>query len=111
MLSDEKQPEPWQQSLKMISKCPVCGCKYDTKTAKLFLKKSTAQLVHITCNKCEGYFVAMVMTFGHGISTVGMVTDLSFDDMKRMNHEQALEIDDVIVGHQMINNSDFIQII
>jgi len=97
-----KKPEPWQQSLKMISNCPVCGHSYSLKKAKLFINKESAQLVHVTCGKCKGYFMAMVVVLGKGISTVGMVTDLSYKDMKRLHEIRPIEIDEVIEGYELM---------
>jgi transcription elongation factor Elf1 len=100
-----KKPEPWQQTLKLISQCPVCGQNYDNKKVELFLNKKNAQMLHITCGQCQGYFIAMVMVFGRGISTVGMVTDLSFADIKRLHTKQPIEVDEIIELNQQLRQS------
>jgi len=102
------QPEPWQEALKFIGKCPLCGTAYNAVTAKLFAKKESANLVHLTCVKCKSAFMAIIMTFGQGISSVGMVTDLSFDDAKRMYNGRPLTVDEVIEGYQFLQTKDFI---
>jgi|SRR3989339_1595022 len=97
-----KKPEPWQQTLKLINHCPICGKDYSDKKVELFLNKKNAQMIHITCGQCGSYFIAMVMVFGKGISTVGMVTDLSFEDIKRLHAKQPIEVDEIIDFHQQI---------
>lgn len=98
---------PWEQSLKMINNCPVCGKDYDLKAARLFSDKEKAQIVHIVCNACKGYFVAMVMDLGRGISTIGMVTDLSYSDIERLRDAKPIDIDEVIDGHQLVEQLNF----
>lgn len=102
MLGNKKQAEPWQQGLKLITQCPVCGGDFETKAAKFFIKKEESQLVHITCGQCQGNFIAMIMIFGKGISTIGMVTDLSFEDVKRIYGSAPIEIDEVIEGYKYL---------
>lgn len=108
MLEKALQPEPWQAALKFIGKCPLCGVAYNTATAKLFAKKDGANLVHLTCGKCKSAFMAMIMTFGQGISSVGMVTDLSFEDAKKMYSIEPLTINEVIEGYQFLQKENFI---
>jgi transcription elongation factor Elf1 len=103
MLVDKKQLEPWQQGLKLITQCPVCGGNFDRKTAKFFLKKKDSQLVHITCGRCSGNFIANIMIFNKGISTVGMVTDLSYEDAKRIYGSAPIDIDEAIEGYKYLN--------
>ena len=102
MLANKKQQEPWQQGLKLITQCPVCGGDFEAKAAKFLIKKKESQLVHITCCYCKGNFIANIMIFSKGISTVGMVTDLSFEDVKRIYGSVPIEIDEVIEGYKYL---------
>ena len=102
MLKKALQPEPWQEALKFMGKCPLCGTAYDAVTAKLFAKKEGANLIHITCFKCKSAFMAIIMTFGQGISSVGMITDLNYEDAKKMYGRDPLTVDEVIEGYQFL---------
>lgn len=104
MLADKKQLEPWQQGLKLITQCPVCGGDFDKKAAKFFIKKKDSRAVHMTCGRCSGNFIANIIIFNKGISTVGMVTDLSFDDIKRIYGSAPIEVDEVIEGYKYLHN-------
>jgi len=108
MLKKALQPEPWQEALKFIGKCPLCGTAYNVATAKLFAKKEGASLAHLTCTKCKSAFMAIIMTFGQGMSTVGMVTDLNFEDAQRMYGGHPLTVDEVIEGYQFLQKEDFL---
>lgn len=97
-------PEPWQDALKFMNKCPICGQSYAGEAVKFFLRRRHSTVVHSTCRGCQSAFMAMVMTFGRGISSVGMITDLSFDDIRRLYKTEPITIDEVIEGHQLINS-------
>jgi len=98
--------ETWRLALKFISQCPVCNAKYEESQAQLSGKKDHANLVHIACVKCGSYFVAMVMEVGSGISSVGTVTDLNSDDIKRIMDLPEVTLDEVLDAHEFIKNGD-----
>jgi hypothetical protein len=102
------KPESWREALKFINRCPICSSLYDTNDAKLFSRNETATLVHLTCNKCSSYFVAMVLLMGQGVSSVGMITDLSFDDVKRLYNTQPFTTDEIIDAHEEMQTNTFI---
>ena len=115
MLNKNKQPSQptsgWQKTLSLINQCPICSQNYDSKATKLFLDKQNTHLVHITCGHCQTYFLAMVMEFGKGVSTVGMVTDLSFADVKRLHSQESIEIDEVIEGYKFVEKKNFYKLL
>ena len=102
------KPESWREALKFINRCPICSSLYDTKSARLFSRNESATLVHLTCSKCASYFVAMVLLMGQGVSSVGMVTDLSFEDVKRLYNIQPFTTDEIIDAHEELQKNTFI---
>jgi hypothetical protein len=103
-----KKSDSWREALKFINRCPICSSAYDGKEAKLFAKNETATLVHLTCTSCASYFVAMVLLVGQGVSSVGMVTDLSFDDVKRLYQSEPFTTDEIIDAHEQMDQRTFI---
>lgn len=103
-----KKSDSWRSALKFINRCPICSSVYDSKEAKLFAKNDTATLVHLTCSNCVSYFVAMILVVGQGVSTVGMVTDLSFKDVNRLFRKDPITMDEIIDGHELIQKNLFI---
>lgn len=102
------KPESWREALKFINRCPICSSIYDVKDAKLFSRNESATLVHLTCNQCQSYFVAMVLLMGQGVSSVGMITDLNFDDVKRLYETEPLSTDEIISAHEELQRNSFI---
>ncbi|MFA7654247.1 MAG: hypothetical protein WCX97_04370 [Candidatus Magasanikbacteria bacterium] len=103
-LPNGQQSENWRLALRFISQCPICGTKYEESEARLTGKKEHANLVHITCLKCHSYFVAMVMEVGAGVSSIGTVTDLSSDDVKRVSDMAPITLDEVLDAHDSIQS-------
>lgn len=92
----------------MMSRCPICKAEYQADAAKIFAKNETASLVHITCGSCESAFVAMVVLLGQGLSSVGMVTDLSYADVERLQTAEAITVDEMISAYQEMQQDQFI---
>src|SRR3989338_641639 len=97
--------DSWREALKFINKCPICSNSYTPEQATLFGKNEAASLVHLTCQNCQSYFVAMILMLGQGFSSVGMVTDLSLSDARRLHKATPLSIDEAINGFQLIQNT------
>lgn len=94
--------------MKIVGKCPICSAEYKTEHARLFAKKESANLVHICCGKCQSSMLFMIMIMGQGLSSVGMVTDLSFEDASRLYSAREITLDEVLEGHDLINTDQFI---
>lgn len=107
MVPNNGKPDSWRKTLKLISRCPVCSHDYQSEAIRLFASGGEAKFVHFTCGSCNGYFMAMIMNISKGVSTVGMITDLSFEDLKKLHKISPLTVDETIEGYQFINSSDF----
>ncbi|MFH1789861.1 MAG: hypothetical protein ABH832_02225 [bacterium] len=105
-----KKSQFWQKSLNLISQCPTCGLKYGKKATRQFIDTNeSTYLAHITCNNCSTCFLALIMEVGHGLSAIGMVTDLNFEDVKRLNHTQPIAMDEVLEGYELAESALFIE--
>ncbi len=112
MAEKDNQADSWKKTLKFISNCPVCKAVYAVESVKILDTHShagaaEAKFVHFFCEKCRTNFIAMVMMMAKGISTVGMITDLSFSDVEKFYHLPPLTVDELIEGRQFINNKNF----
>lgn len=102
-----KKAGSWRETLKFVNRCPICSENYSEESAGLVEEKDNASLVHLTCGRCRGYFLAMVINFGHGLSSVGMVTDLNLADARRIYRRGPLTLDEVISAHELIIQDKF----
>lgn len=94
-----------QEGLKLLSHCPVCQHRYNPFTAHVVEERDGAQLVHVTCNQCSSSIVALVLSGGFGVSSVGFITDLSSDDVLRLKHSETVTSDDVLTLYKELDSN------
>ncbi len=109
MLTPKKRFLNWREALKFITSCPVCAHAYKANSVNVFAEHDGVHAVHTVCPSCQSNFIAMIMTVGQGMSTVGMVTDLSLTDAKRLYAKEPFTTDDIIDTHEHLQTVEFLQ--
>lgn len=71
-------------------------------TAKILEEREDAHLIHIECRRCSSSIVALILTGGIGISSVGLITDLTSDDVLKFKGTEDITSDDVLNLHQAL---------
>lgn len=56
--------------------------------------------MHITCHKCQNAFLTLVLVNQVGASSVGLLTDLAYEDVVRFHSQKDISVDDVIAAHE-----------
>jgi len=90
------------EGLKLISYCPLCNSQYNPMTAKILEEREDAHLIHIECRRCNSSIIALILTGGIGISSVGLVTDLTSDDVLKFKDMEEINSDDVLTLHNVL---------
>lgn len=107
-LFSAKSSQPWGKSfgrgIKFVSKCPICQRRYKDDQARILEEKGDAHLVHIECQNCRGSVVALIVRAGPGVSSYGLVTDLTAQDVIKFKDKQAISENDCISIHKFIEN-------
>lgn len=88
------------ESLRLISYCPICNTHYNPLSAQILEEREDAHLIHVECRKCGSSIVALVLTGGLGISSVGLVTDLTGEEVLKFRRRESVRVDDVIDVHR-----------
>lgn len=65
-------------------------------------ERDDAHLLHLECRKCGSAVVALVTTSGMGVSSVGLVTDLTSDDVLKFAGSEEVSVDDIIDFHLLL---------
>ena len=97
----------------MISYCPLCETSYNPMEARVLGEKEDGHLLHIRCKKCWNSILALVLVSNVGVSSVGLVTDLTYEDVVKFREAptEGVTLDDVISVHQLLEEEregDFI---
>ncbi|MFH1429986.1 MAG: hypothetical protein ABIG71_00505 [Candidatus Uhrbacteria bacterium] len=106
MHSSRRSPQFFQESLRLISYCPVCDTSYNPMEARVIDERDDKHLMHIRCKKCAHSILALVLTSSMGVSSMGLLTDLTFDDVTKFRDAEPISVDDVIVFHQLLEKKE-----
>ena len=87
----------------LITHCPVCNRRYEVLEARILEEADNKHLVYIKCRSCQATVLAVIMTNNLGISSVGLITDLNGDDILKFKSAEAINCDDVLEVHQLLN--------
>ena len=74
--------------------------------AKILEQRDDAQLVYIRCQKCSSSILALMLAHPLGVSTVGVLTDLSVDEVYHYRTATAVSEDDVLTTYKDLQNCD-----
>ncbi len=89
----------------MISFCPLCETNYNPMEARVLGEREDGHLLHIRCKKCWNSILALVLVSNAGVSSVGLITDLTYDDVRKFSsRETSVSTDDVIAVHQLMTD-------
>lgn len=105
----EKKFSPFSPSegLKVISACPLCHVHYNPLQAHVIDQRADAHLLHLECQNCGSGVVAAVLNDQLGISSFGLLTDLSSDDTLRCKDDPSpVTTDDVLGLHSLLAGID-----
>ncbi len=92
------------EGLRLVSFCPLCETHYHPGEARVLHQEGNSQLVHLTCPRCANSMIALLVAGQNGVSSVGLVTDLSFGDVIRFRGTGAVETDDVLEVHAALED-------
>lgn len=98
----QNSPSPLD-GLRLISYCPLCNAHYNPREAKILEQKEGAHLIHVECRNCRSSIVAVVITGGIGVSSVGLITDLTSQDVVRFKNEESVAENDVIAAYEVLS--------
>lgn len=63
--------------------------------------QASTHFVHVRCRKCAHSVLALVLVNPVGASSIGILTDLSYEDVMRFKRQRVVTIDDVIATHTL----------
>ncbi|HLD20274.1 MAG TPA: hypothetical protein VJB93_03455 [Patescibacteria group bacterium] len=99
----------YSQSLdnfRLVAFCPLCNAQYQPNQASILEQKDDANLIYVECSECGASIIALVVMGLMGISSIGLVTDLTERDIRRFQNAYALSSDDVLDLHQALQQKN-----
>lgn len=88
--------------LRLVSYCPVCETRSNSMNAQTLGREGETHLMHIRCHKCENAFLTLTLANAIGATSVGLFTDLAFEDVMKFREDRSISVNDVIAMHTML---------
>jgi len=89
-----------------MRECPLCKQSYGTDRMQILEERHGAHLVHMTCTNCASAILALVLITPIGVSSVGMMTDLVYDDAKRFQSRRPFTEEDMLDFYTALHASE-----
>jgi len=88
-----------------VSRCPFCSAEYDLDGSKVIAEEEESTMVYVTCTDCESSIIAIVAMSGLGIVSLGLVTDMTESDTKRMMKEGAVSSNELLKMYELLHKN------
>ncbi|MFA6271874.1 MAG: hypothetical protein WC693_02055 [Patescibacteria group bacterium] len=109
MMKSPNDPYLQGEGIKLISYCPLCNTQYNPLSARILDEREDAHLVHIKCKSCNSSIVALVLNGAIGISSVGLITDLTSDDVLKFKDGDEVTSNDVLDLHLELSSGQLLE--
>ncbi|MBI4713718.1 hypothetical protein HY771_00815 [Candidatus Uhrbacteria bacterium] len=97
-------PEQWNDGLRLVSFCPVCETRFNPMEAKMLEEDGETRLLHVQCRKCRHSVLALVIVNKVGASSIGLLTDLLYEDVLKFRSNKHITVNDVIDVHTALEH-------
>ncbi len=99
---------PWDDGMRLISYCPLCQSEFHPTEARLLGERGQRHLIHVRCRACGNAMLALILVTKGGMSSVGLVTDLTYADVMKFRFGRHINVDDVLKAHEGLMNGSLL---
>lgn len=92
-----------EQEMQLSSRCPLCDASVKPDNAEILDESRQGILFHVTCPDCRASLLAVVAASKLGLSSFGMVTDLTAADTKRLRKGRTIDAQDILQAYQELS--------
>lgn len=92
--------------IRLLSSCPLCGEKYGRDAASIIEERKNAFLIHVQCGKCKSSIVSAMTTGQIGVSSMGLITDLTSEDVLKFRKRTPMTADEVLDVHHALKRGE-----
>jgi hypothetical protein len=90
--------------VQLSSRCPLCNASFKPSGAEILDESQQGILFHLTCPECHASLLAVVAASKLGLSSFGMVTDLTATDVRRLRRANTINQEDILQAYQELTN-------
>lgn len=93
-------------NMHLNGRCPVCNTMYDLQKFKILAEHEQNVLTYIQCSHCGSALLSLLSMGQQGLQAVGLVTDLTFDEVAAFESGEPVSVDDALKLHEALENDD-----
>lgn len=82
--------------LQFILRCPLCNASYKASRAEIIEEREESFLVYLSCPKCLSSIIAVVNVGGIGVTSLGLITDMTKEDVIRLKRGKKVSGNDIL---------------
>lgn len=91
------------RNISLIPGCPVCRKQYNFDKLEVLSENNLNSLIYIKCHNCQSAVLARVgINPRGGIISVGLLTDLSSEEVMRFKNGSGVGADEVLEIHDLL---------
>lgn len=83
--------------------CPLCNKEYAPANLKVVEQAGETILAHSSCPWCQGAVLSLLHKDFMGITLIGLVTDLNYEDAIKLKDRAAVNEDDVLILYESLS--------
>jgi hypothetical protein len=76
--------------------CPLCNKEYCPVSLQVVDQAAETILAHSNCPACEGSILSLLYKDFLGITLLGLVTDMNYEDALKLKNAEAVDSDEVL---------------
>ncbi|MFA5777087.1 MAG: hypothetical protein WC906_01455 [Parcubacteria group bacterium] len=96
--------KPSINNLDNLAKCPICEKKYGQTKVLVLEEEMNRTTLHVTCESCKISSIVFISSGKMGIVSLGMLTDLTREEAKKLFKSEEVSADNVIEVHEYLKN-------
>lgn len=100
-----RKESQYQEAILPVSHCPMCEGVCPSESARVLGEGDGRRLTHIRCDRCSNTTISLTQTSSTGTSSVGLITDLDYNEVERFKEAPSVSTDDVIDVHRLLQDS------
>lgn len=95
-----------EPSTQFVSRCPLCNAGCRMEDAYTIESTDDASMIYTECPRCKSSIVAVVAMSGVGIVSLGMVTDMTKEDVERFRTAPSMSSNELLEMIQLLQRKD-----
>ncbi len=96
-----------RSQFKVMRECPVCTTVFENEHIKTVETTEGSQILHTTCSACQNSLIFFIGSTQLGLGLIGMMSDLTYEDIIRFRPKEAISEDTIIECYQALMHPAF----